>query len=185
MLSREFGVCYSCATALEKTASVCPNCNRLQEPPSETLENRIAIAEGGETAVTFSTGMAAISAALGSILSSGDHVVSHECVYGCTASLFTNWYPRQGISVSFVNTEDSAALEAAIRPETRIVYLETPVNPTLEIIDLALVAAVVRRENVRRTPERRIYTIVDNTFATPVCQRPISFGMRVENASWR
>jgi len=156
--------------------------DRLQEPTSAMLEDRLAEAERGNSgrevcAVSFSTGMAAISAALGILSGMGTHVVAHRCLYGCTASLLKNWYPRLGIDVSFVNCKQLDLLRAAIRPSTRAVYLETPVNPTLELIDLEEVAAIVAAANAERPAGERIYVICDNTFNTPVCQRPLEHGI--------
>ena len=153
--------------------------DRLHEPTSEMLEDRLCEAEGGECAVSFATGMAAISAALGVIARSGDHVIAHQCLYGCTASLLRNWYPRLGVDVSFVDMTDLGSIERAIRPTTRAVYLESPVNPTLDVIDLAGVAEVVRKANAGRGADERIYSVCDNTFATPVCQRPLEHGIDV------
>lgn len=154
--------------------------DRLHEPTSEMLEDRLREAEGGECAVSFATGMAAVSGALGAILRTGDHIVSHRCLYGCTHSLFVNWYTtRLNISVTRVDLNDLDALHAAIRPETRVVYLETPVNPTLDIVDLRALHGVVAAENALRTPDRRIYTVCDNTFATPACQRPVEHGIDI------
>ena len=151
--------------------------NRLQEPTCSMLEDRLVDAEGGQIAVSFSTGMAAISAALGSLLASGDHVVAHRCLYGCTSSLLHNWYPKLGIGVTLVDTNDPDALRGAITPQTRAIYLESPVNPTLDLIDLRQVADIAAAANARRAPEQRIWTICDNTFATPLCQRPIEHGI--------
>jgi cystathionine beta-lyase/cystathionine gamma-synthase len=151
--------------------------NRLQEPTCSMLEDRLAEAEGGEMAVSFSTGMAAISGVLGTILGVGDHVVAHNCLYGCTASLMKTWYPRRGIGVTLCNAGDPDELRAAITPETRVLYVESPVNPTLDLIDLRMVADIAAYENARRSPEQRIWTVCDNTFATPLCQRPIEHGI--------
>jgi methionine-gamma-lyase len=154
--------------------------DRLHEPTSEMLEDRLREAERGGCAVTFSTGMAAISGALGALLSAGDHVVSHRCVYGCTHSLFQNWYiPRLNIGVTRVDMTDVAAVRAAIRPETRVLYLETPVNPTLDIIDLRALSDIIAAENAQRPAEQRLYSIVDNTFSTPACQRPLEHGIDI------
>jgi methionine-gamma-lyase len=153
--------------------------DRLAEPTSGMLEDRLADAEGAETAVTFATGMAAISAALGSVVGTGDHVVAHRCLYGCTASLLHNWYPKLGIGVTLVDVDDPQALRAAITPQTRAIYLETPVNPTLDLIDLQRVAAIAREANAGRSEEQRAWTICDNTFNTPICQRPIEHGIDI------
>lgn len=151
--------------------------NRLQEPTSAMLEVRLAEAERAEIGVSYATGMAAISAVLGSVLSQGQHLISHKCLYGCTLSLFSNWFPRLGLEVSFVDTRNADEVRGAIRPNTRAVYTETPVNPTLDIVDLAQMAAVVGEANQGRSDDEKIHTICDNTFATPVCQRPLEFGI--------
>jgi cystathionine beta-lyase/cystathionine gamma-synthase len=98
-------------------------------------------------------------------------------LYGCTYSLFKNWLPRYRISVKWVDFTDKKALDAAITPHTRLLYFESPVNPTLELIDLASIVEVATRHNRHRNPEHRLFTAVDNTFATPFCQRPIEHGI--------
>lgn len=148
--------------------------DRLDEPTRGMLEESLAHAEGGETAVSFTTGMAAISAALGVAVQSGQEIVAHRVVYGCTYSLLTNWLPRYRISTSFVDLTDETALRAALNDRTRVVYFETPVNPTLQLIDIAAVRRVVAEVNQQR--EEPILIIVDNTFATPYCQRPLAHG---------
>jgi methionine-gamma-lyase len=153
--------------------------DRLDEPTRSILEGELADVEGGEACVTFASGMAAISAALGSVLVQGDEVVAHPTLYGCTHSLFTNWYPRQGISVARIDLNDRAALQAAIGERTRAIYLESPANPTLELVDIGAVRAVVDRENAKRAEERAIRIFIDNTFATPFGQRPLALGAHV------
>lgn len=150
--------------------------DRLDEPTRSILEGELADVEQGEACVTFASGMAAISGALGSFLVSGDEVIAHPVLYGCTHSLFSNWYPRQGITVRRVDLNDLGAVRAAITPRTRAVYLETPVNPTLEIIDVRALRSVVDEANRGRATERRVLVVVDSTFATPFGQRPLSFG---------
>lgn len=152
--------------------------DRLDEPSRGMLEERLAAAEGGDVAVTFATGMAAISAALGVLLKAGDTVVSHRTVYGCTYSLFTNWFPRLGIAVRFVDLTQPAELEAVLSEDENVmaVYGESPVNPTLELLDLRALAEVVERCNVSRPPRRRVFSVLDNTFATPFAQRPLAHG---------
>lgn len=147
--------------------------DRLREPNKDMLEENLAQAEGGEIAVTFATGMAAISGCLGVLLAAGDHLVTHRALYGCTHSLMHNWYPKQQIGVSEVDLRDPNVLKKAIRPETRVVYLETPANPTMDIIDLAAVSAEIAALTVGREP---IYLVVDNTFSTPFGQRPLEHG---------
>ncbi len=152
---------------------------RLDEPVRGMLEDNLAFAEGGDCAITFASGMAAVSAALGIFLKSGDEVISHKTVYGCTYSLFTNWYPKYNIKVHFADLTNPVNLKRFINSKTRVVYFETPTNPTMEIIDITAIVDLVKKENKNRKKEERIYTIVDNTFATPFCQRPLSFGIDV------
>ncbi|MBI3832600.1 MAG: PLP-dependent transferase [Planctomycetes bacterium] len=150
--------------------------DRLAEPTRDMLEESLAIAEQGEAAVTFATGMAAIAAALGICVFSGQHVVAHRVIYGSTYSLMTQWFPKYKIGTSFVDFTHAGALERAIHSNTRAVYLETPANPNLQLVDLAEVKRVVDAANAKRKERQRIRIIVDNTFATPFCQRPLTFG---------
>jgi cystathionine beta-lyase/cystathionine gamma-synthase len=151
--------------------------DRLGEPNKDLLEENLAMAEKGECAVTFATGMAAVSAVCGILLGSGSEVVAHKMLYGCTYSLFKNWLPRNMINVKWVDFNDHAALDKAITQNTKLLYFETPVNPTLELIDIGAVVEIAARHNKRRKPLQRIYTAVDNTFSTPFCQRPIDLGV--------
>ncbi|MDZ7290374.1 MAG: PLP-dependent aspartate aminotransferase family protein [candidate division KSB1 bacterium] len=150
--------------------------DRLDEPTRGMLEENLAYAEGGEMCVTFATGMAAISAVLGMLCETGHEIVAHQILYGCTYSLVTHWLPRYGIQIRLVDLNNEAALRQAITPQTRVVYFETPVNPILTLIDIAAVRRVIDEFNQGRPPERQIKIVVDNTFATPFCQRPLSFG---------
>lgn len=150
--------------------------DRLDEPTRSMLEENLAWAERGKTCVAFATGMAAISAALGVCLKAGDHVLSHRTVYGCTYSLFTSWYPRLNIDVELTDLRDINTVKGALRPQTRVIYFESPVNPTLELVDIGAMRALVDAENATRPPEAQIRIIVDNTFATPIGQRPLSLG---------
>lgn len=153
--------------------------DRLDEPTRGMLEDELAAFEGGDFCVAFSTGMSAIAAALGVVLNAGDEVVAHKTLYGCTYSLLTNWYPRLNIGHTFLDMRDIGALRSAITDKTRAVYFESPVNPTLELIDIAAVRKVVDEVNAKREPARQVYIIVDNTFATPFCQRPLELGAHV------
>jgi len=155
--------------------------DRLDEPVRGMLEENLAMAEGAQVAVCFATGMAAISGALGVLSKAGDRIVAHEALYGCTYSLFKNWYPRLGIEVDLIDVRDPDALAAALEPENvMVLYFETPVNPTLDLIDIERVAEQVRAVNAARDPRRRrIFTVVDNTFATPYGQRPLEHGAHV------
>lgn len=148
---------------------------RLDDPNQGLLEEMLAFAEKGETAVAFATGMAAVSASICAHLRAGDHIVLHHTLYGCTYSLIANWLTRFGISYDLADLTDAEGFRRALRPETAVVYFETPCNPTLEMIDIAAVVAIVKEANVGR--ERKIVTVIDNTFATPFAQRPLEFGV--------
>ena len=151
--------------------------DRLGEPNKDLLEQNLATAEHGECAVTFATGMAAESALCGILLGSGSEIVAHEMLYGCTYSLFKNWLPRYNIKVRWVDFKDRKALSNAITPRTRLLYFETPVNPTMELIDMEAVVETAKRHNRNQTRANRIFVAVDNTFASPFCQRPIEHGV--------
>lgn len=150
--------------------------DRMGEPNKDLLEENLAYVEKGEMAVTYATGMGAISAILGTLTKSGDNIVTHKTLYGCTFSLLTNWYPRYNINYTPADLTGAFNLEAAIKPETKVVYFESPANPNLDLIDIAEVRNIVDKFNETRSPEGQIYIVVDNTFATPFCQRPIELG---------
>ncbi len=149
---------------------------RLDEPTRGILEEKLALAEDGDVAVCFATGMAAVSAAIGINVSSGDEIIAHHLLYGCTYSLFSNWMVRQGVSTQFIDLREVSKLAQTITEKTRVVYFETPVNPTLELLDIREIRKCVEQANKKRADENKIVVIVDNTFATPICQRPIEFG---------
>jgi cystathionine beta-lyase/cystathionine gamma-synthase len=151
--------------------------DRLGEPNKDMLEDNLAYAEQGDIAVTFASGMAAISGVLGILTGTGSEIVSHQTLYGCTYSLMTNWYPRLKIKTKFVDFTVPAEVERAITKDTRVLYMESPVNPTLRLIDLAAMAKIAAAVNRTRSKEERIYTVVDSTFATPFCQRPLTLGI--------
>lgn len=155
--------------------------DRLDEPTRGMLEENLAVAERAECAVCFSTGMAAISAALGVLSPAGRHILSHRTIYGCTYSLLTNGLPRYNVETTFVDlvNDPEAAFRAHLREQTRVVYFETPVNPDMQLIDIARVRRAVDAVNAMRRPEDRIWIVVDNTFASPFCQRPITLGADV------
>lgn len=153
--------------------------DRLDEPTRGMLEDNLAVAEGGDMALCFATGMAAITAAINVLVKAGDEVLAHQTLYGCTYSFLTNWLPRQGARVHFADFRQPESLARAIRPQTRVVYFETPVNPTLELIDIAAIRRVVDAANHDRKSEERMQIAVDNTFATPYCQRPLDLGAHI------
>jgi cystathionine gamma-synthase len=141
---------------------------RGANPTRAMLEAILADLEHGAGASAFGSGMAAVTAAL-QLLSAGDHaIVGYDC-YLSTYHLFANDLPRYGIAADFVDLGDLAAVRRALRPNTRMIWIETPTNPLLDIVDLAGVAAIAR--------EAGALTVVDNTFASPYCQNPIDWGI--------
>lgn len=144
---------------------------RLMNPTSDVFEKRIAALEGGLGALAAASGSAAITYAVQNIAVAGDHIVSSSNLYGGTYNLFANTLKEQGLSVTFVNPEDPANFESAIKPETKLLYAETLGNPNSDIIDLEAIAEVAHRHGIP--------LIVDNTFATPYLLRPIEHGADV------
>jgi cystathionine gamma-lyase len=140
---------------------------RVSNPTREALERNVAALEGGSHGHAFASGMAAIDAVL-TLLAGGDHVVCGENVYGGTHRVMEQVRSRFGLSFTFVDTRDVAAVEQAIRPQTRMLFVETPTNPMLRLADLAALSAVAAA--------RGLLFVVDNTFATPVFQRPFEHG---------
>lgn len=153
--------------------------DRLDEPTRGMLEENLAVAERADCAVCFASGMAAISAALGVLAPSGSHIISHRTIYGCTYSLMTNWLPRLNVETVFANLVETDAIKQHIKANTRVLYFETPVNPDMQLIDIAAVRRELDQINQDRSAEERVWMVVDNTFASPYCQRPISLGADV------
>ena len=141
---------------------------RLGNPTSAAVEGKIAALEGGEAGLAFSSGMAAITSTLLSLLKKGDHMVAMRDLYGRTYSFLRGDMPRYGVDVTFLGQGDLAAMEDHIRENTRAVFLESPTNPLLHVVDLEEVAKVARDHDV--------CSVIDNTFATPVNQRPLERG---------
>ncbi len=150
--------------------------DRLDEPTRSILEDDLAKAEGGEICATFSTGMAAIAASLGILVKPGDHLVAYGTIYGCTYSLLTRWLPRLQIGTTFCDFTDLEAVRAAVRPETRVLYAESPANPTMEIVDLEALCLLRDELNATRGADQKVRVLIDNTFASPYCQRPLEWG---------
>ena len=142
---------------------------RLGNPTTTVLENKIAALEEGETAVATSSGMGAISSTLWTVLNAGDHVVTDKTLYGCTFALMCHGLTRFGIDVTFVDTSNLDEVKNAIKENTRVVYLETPANPNLKIVDLEALSKLAHKN-----PNTLV--IVDNTFATPYMQKPLKLG---------
>jgi len=153
--------------------------DRLDEPTRGMLEENLAYAEGGQICVTFASGMAAISATLGVTLRQGQEVLAHQILYGCTYSLMTNWLPRFGMQARFGDFTKPESLPALVTPATRVLYFETPLNPTMELIDIAAIRQLTDEINAHRDERERVLVVVDNTFATPYCQRPLKLGADV------
>ena len=143
--------------------------SRLGNPTTAVLEDKIAQLEHGEAAVATSSGMGAISSVMWTILKAGDHIISDKTLYGCTFAFFIHGLSKFGIEVSFVDTSDAEAVKKAMKPNTKAVYLETPANPNLKIVDIKAISEVAHTN-----PNTLV--IVDNTFSTPYCQRPIELG---------
>lgn len=141
---------------------------RLGNPTEQQLEEKIAVLEGGEAAIATASGIGAISAAIWTIVSAGDHIVASDTLYGCTFSLLNEQARKFGIDVTFVDTKNPENIRAAMRPNTKIVYLETPANPTMDITDIS--------ESSRIAHEHNALCIVDNTFMSPYGQRPLELG---------
>lgn len=145
--------------------------SRLQNPTVAMLEERIALMEGAEACRAQASGMAAMTTALLCQLSVGDHVVGARAAFGSCRWLLDQLLPRFGIETTVVDSADNDAWEAAIRPNTKVFFFETPANPTLDVVDMAHVCSLAK--------SRSITSVVDNAFATSVLQRPMDFGADV------
>jgi len=142
--------------------------SRYTNPTVRTFEQRIAALEGGEAAVGTASGMAAILATAMALLKSGDHVVCSRDVFGTTTNLFSKYLVKFGVEVDFVPLLDAVAWQSAIRPETVMLFMETPSNPLCEVADLEAMSALARANDC--------LLVVDNCFCTPALQRPLSLG---------
>ena len=144
--------------------------SRSGNPTRRALEDCLAALEGGVQGFAFGTGMVAEATAL-ALLKAGDHIVVHNDLYGGTYRLLVSWLANQGVAVEFVNLRDLDVMQTAIRPETRLIWTETPTNPLMNLLDLEAIAAVAR--------ERGILTLCDNTFLSPYFQRPLELGIDI------
>ena len=142
--------------------------SRFTNPTVRVFQERLAALEGGESCIATASGMAAILATCMALLKSGDHIVSANSIFGSTIGLFSNYLSKFGISTSYVQLSDPAAWAAAIRPETRLFYVETPSNPLMELADIQALADVAHAHN--------ILLVVDNCFCTPALQQPFKLG---------
>ena len=145
---------------------------RLGNPTTTVLEDKIATLEEGEAAVATSSGMGAISSTLWTVLKAGDHIVTDKTLYGCTFALMCHGLTRFGVEVSFVDTSNLEEVKNAMKENTRVVYLETPANPNLKIVDLEEISKIAHTNS-------NTLVVVDNTFATPYIQKPLKLGVDI------
>ena len=146
---------------------------RLTNSTQDVFEKRIAALEGGVAALATASGAAAITYTIEALAQAGDHIVAQKTIYGGSYNLLEHTLTQFGVSTTFVNAHDLAEVENAIQPNTKVVYLETPCNPTLKVVDIAEVAKIAHEYN------KNIRVIVDNTFCSPYIQQPLSLGADV------
>lgn len=142
--------------------------SRLGNPTTRQLEMRVAALECMEDGAATATGMAAVSGALLANLSAGDHLISSKAVYGCSFALMSHMLTKFGIEVSFVDMSEPNNIITAIKPNTKMIFLETPINPNLQVLDLERILGIAKQFD--------LLSVVDNTFMTPVLQQPAKFG---------
>jgi O-succinylhomoserine sulfhydrylase len=141
---------------------------RYGNPTVQMFENRLALVEGAEACRATASGMAAVHLALTGLLRAGDHVVAGRALFGSCRWILNNWGPRFGVETTFVDAADTTAWKAAMRPNTKVVFIESPANPLLEITDIPAVAAAAHEAGAK--------VLVDNVFATPIFQKPLQLG---------
>jgi cystathionine gamma-synthase len=142
---------------------------RYGNPTNTAAETTIAELEGVDAALTFASGMGAVTTTIMALLKSGDHVVAQRDIYGGVSKFLSQWLPKMGIETTFVDTTDYDQHARAIRPNTKLLYLESPTNPTLRVVDFKKVAAVAR--------QHKLLSMIDATFGTPINQHPAEFGI--------
>ncbi|WP_037325218.1 trans-sulfuration enzyme family protein [Salinimicrobium terrae] len=142
--------------------------SRFSNPNTSEFIEKIAIMEGAEAGFAFATGMSAVYSTLATLLNSGDHIVSARSVFGSTHSLFTKYFPKWNISHTYFNVNEEDKIESLIKPETKILFAESPTNPGVDILDLENLGRIAKKHN--------LLLIIDNCFATPYLQNPIKFG---------
>lgn len=146
--------------------------SRLGNPTTAVFEEKIAALEGGEAAVATSSGIGAITSTLWTLLKAGDHVIADKTLYGCTFAYLNHGVAKFGVEVDFIDTSDLELVRKTMKSNTRVVYLETPANPNMKVVDIRAVAEIAHTN-----PNTLV--VVDNTFATPFCQRPLELGCDV------
>lgn len=145
--------------------------SRFSNPNVNEFTDKIVKMEGAEAGYSFATGMAAIYSTFATLLDAGDHIVSCQSVFGSTHTLFTKYFPKWNIETTYFKADDAENVEQYIQPNTKILYLETPTNPAIEILDLEFFGKIAKKHN--------LIFIVDNCFATPYLQQPIKYGADV------
>ena len=146
--------------------------SRLGNPTCTQVEEKLAMLEGAEAAISCASGMGAITSALWVLLQAGDHLLAHKTLYGCTYAFFSHGLSRYGIEVDFVDFRDLEAVKKAIKPNTKVVYFESPANPNMEMIDIEAVSQIAHAQE-------GITVVADNTYCTPYLCRPLEHGADV------
>ncbi len=141
---------------------------RYGNPTVKMFEDRLALLEGAEACRAAASGMAAVQLAISGLVRAGDHIVSGKALFGSCRWILNNWAPRFGVETTLVHAPDIAAWKAAVRPNTKLFFLETPANPLLEVCDIAAICAIAREIGAK--------VVVDNVFATPIFQSPLKLG---------
>ncbi|WP_304196622.1 PLP-dependent aspartate aminotransferase family protein [Flavobacterium alvei] len=142
--------------------------SRYSNPNTNEFIDKVCQMEGAESGFAFASGMAAVYSTLAALLNSGDHIVSAGSVFGATHSLFVNYFPKWGIETTYFDINKPETIESCIKPNTKILFAESPTNPAIDIIDLELLGTIAKKHN--------LILIIDNCFATPYLQQPIKWG---------
>lgn len=142
--------------------------SRFTNPNSEEFVNKICVLEEAEAGVAFASGMGAVFSTFAALLNSGDHIVSARSVFGSTHSMFTKFLPKWNIETTYFDVSQPETIEACIRPETKLIYAETPTNPGVDLLDLEQLSQIAKKHH--------LILVIDNCFATPYLQQPIQFG---------
>jgi cystathionine beta-lyase/cystathionine gamma-synthase len=142
---------------------------RYGNPTNSVAEKTVAALEGVDAALTFSSGMGAITTTIMALLKGGDHIVAQRDVYGGTHKFLSQWLPKFGVETTFVDTTDYQQHEQAIRPNTKLLYVESPTNPSIRVVDLQRIASLAKQQG--------LISMIDSTFGTPINQRPAEYGL--------
>lgn len=142
--------------------------SRLGNPTVTALEKRMAVLEEGEAALAFASGMAAVSATLFHLTNTGDHILCSEGIYGCTFGLLQLMEEKYKIQHDLISMDDEATVRKAIKDQTKVIYVETPINPTMKLVDLEMIVRIAKEHDIR--------VVVDNTFCSPYLQKPLALG---------